>query len=132
MRSLPIAVVALALCWPAAASAGGDVCFLDEANQVAYKLAKLKVPKSANAVAPVAGLAISAVSVNAVPVSGTLIRDGNTGALFLGLTRYGDRCLLFAQLDDALNGTISSDCNLDDVNDGTVELERVACGELGL
>lgn len=128
-----VRIVALlaALCLPTP-SAASDVCFLDDTNEYAYKLAKLKVPKAANTIVPVAGLAISAVSINAVPVSGSLIRDGNTGGLFLGLTRFGDRCLLYAQLDEDLNGSISSDCNLDDANDGTVELVRIDCAELNL
>jgi hypothetical protein len=70
---------------------------------------------------------LSATSANALPLSGTLIRDGSTGDLFLGLTRFFQQCIVSAVLDDQLNGTVSYDCNLDGANDGTYDLTATAC-----
>jgi hypothetical protein len=62
-----------------------------------------------------------------VPLSGTLIRDGGTGRLFLGFTRFFQGCLVSAVLQDDLNGTVSYDCNLDGANDGSYELLLTPC-----
>jgi hypothetical protein len=129
MPLLRIVTLLLALSLPAAAAAG-DVCLWDDANEVFYTLKNLKVPKKNGDAVPVAGHALSAVSAFAAPVGGALIRDPFEGTLTLGITRYADRCIGTAALDDDLNGTIGYDCNLDDVNDGTVTLERVDCDTL--
>jgi hypothetical protein len=126
-----VTLAASLLALPAPASAGGAVCLWDASNEFLYRFTKLKVPKQDYDVVPVVGLAFSAVSANAVAVSGGLHRDGNTGKLLMGLTRYGDRCLLFAVLEENLSGTLSSDCNLDDANDSTVALARVDCADYG-
>jgi hypothetical protein len=108
-------------------STAAKVCLSDATNEVFYEFAKLKVPKKGNAAASVVGLAFSATSVNALPVSGTIIRDANTGSLFLGLTRFFQLCLVNAVLDDTLNGTVAYDCNLDGATEGSVTLTAVAC-----
>ena len=111
----------------ASASTAAKVCLGDATHEFVYQFGKLKVPKKANVATPVVGLAFSATSVNAMPLSGTLIRDGSTGKLFLGLTRFIQECLLNATLDDALNGTVSYDCDLDGASDGSFELNAVSC-----
>jgi len=119
-----IAALLLTLAFATAASAA-DVCFYDSTNQTLYRFENLKVPKKAGDVVPVVGQAFTATSVNALPLSGTLIHDENTGSLILGFTRYFQECLIGAVLDPDLNGTISYDCNLDGANDGTVGLAFV-------
>jgi hypothetical protein len=127
MPLLRIASVLLALTLPATSTAAKLVCLSDNSNQFFYQFSRLKVPKKADAATPVVGLAFSAVSANALPLSGTLIRDGNTGKLYLGFTRFFQECIVNAVLDDTLNGTISYDCNFDGANDGTFALSAVSC-----
>jgi hypothetical protein len=43
------------------------------------------------------------------------------------LTRFFQECILNAVLDDTLTGTISYDCDLDGVNDGSFELSAASC-----
>lgn len=126
MPSLRVALVLLALALPNASTAA-KVCLSDADNQFLYEFAKLKVPKKAGSATAVAGLAYSGTSVNALPLSGTLIRDGSTGKLYLGLTRFFQECIVHAVLDDALNGTVSYDCNFDGANDGSYALSAVSC-----
>ena len=126
MSPFRIACLLLALALPTA-SAAARVCLSDDTNQLFYEFGKLKVPKKAGVATPVVGLAFSATSANALPLSGTLLRDGNTGKLFLGLTRFFQECIVNAVLDDTLNGTISYDCNFDGANDGTSTLSAVSC-----
>ena len=126
MSLLRIACVLLALALPSA-SAAAKVCLSDDTNQLFYEFGKLKVPKKAGVATPVVGLALSATSANALPLSGTLLRDGNTGKLFLGLTRFFQECIVNAVLDDTLNGTVSYDCNFDGANDGTFTLSAASC-----
>jgi hypothetical protein len=129
MPLLRIVTLLVTLALPSAAAAG-DVCLWDGANEIFYALKNLKVPKKNGGAVPVAGHAVSAVSPFAAPVSGTLIRDPFEGTLTLGLTRYSDRCILTASLDETLNGSMGYDCNLDDVNDATVSVDRVDCDTL--
>jgi hypothetical protein len=126
MPLLRIVCVLLALALPTASTAG-KVCLADATNEFLYQFGKLKIPKKANVATPVAGLAFSATSINALPLSGTLIRDGSTGKLFLGLTRFFQVCIVSAVLEDTLNGTVSYDCDLDGANDGSFELSVVSC-----
>ena len=126
MPLLRIVSVLLTLALPTASTAA-KVCLSDASNELFYEFSKLKVPKKANVATPVVGLAFSATSVNALPLSGALIRDGNTGQLYLGLTRFFQECIVSAVLDDTLTGTISYDCDLDGVNDGSFELSAVSC-----
>lgn len=126
MTSLRIAAVLLVLAVPVAASAA-SVCLVDDANGVAYVFPKLKPPRKPDSAVSVTGLAFSASSVNALPLSGTLIRDQNTGKLFLGLTRFFQKCLVEAQLEDDLSGTVSYDCNFDGATDGSYPIAPVAC-----
>lgn len=123
LRLLP---VLLALALPTAAAAK-KICLGDAANEFLYEFPKLKIPKKADTATPLVGLALSGASVNALPLSGTLIRDGNTGKLYLGLTRFFDSCLVTAVLEDTLEGTISYDCNFDGANDGSHPLTLVSC-----
>jgi hypothetical protein len=123
---LRVAAVLLVLAVPVAASAV-EVCLVDDANDFVYVFPKLKPPRKPDSAVAVAGLALSAVSVNALPVSGTLIRDRNTGKLFLGLTRFYQRCLVEAQLEDDLSGSVSYDCNLDGATDGSYVIAPVTC-----
>jgi hypothetical protein len=78
--------VLLAVPLPTSSSAA-KVCPGDATHDIVYQFGELKVPKKANVATPVAGLAFSATSA-ALPLSGTLIRDGSTGKPFLGLTRF--------------------------------------------
>ena len=126
MALLRLASVLLVLALPAASSAG-KIYLSDDTTQVLYQFEKLKVPKKPDSAAPVAGLAFSISSANALPVSGTIIRDGNTGKIFLGLTRFFQECLVQATLDDSLSGSVSYDCNFDGANDGTYVLTLVTC-----
>jgi hypothetical protein len=126
MSPLRVSCVLLALALPTA-SAAGKVCLSDDTNQVFYEFGKLKVPKKADLPAPVVGLALTATSVNALPLSGVLLRDGSTGKLLLGLTRFFQECIVNAVLDDTLNGTVSYDCDFDGANDGTFTLSAASC-----
>jgi hypothetical protein len=110
-----------------AASAAPKVCLVDSTSEVVYQFAKLKPPKKPNTAVAVSGLAFTATSANALPVSGTLVRDQNTGDLFLGLTRFFQSCLVTAVLDDALSGTVSYDCNFDGANDVSYPIARGEC-----
>jgi hypothetical protein len=125
MPFLRVAVVLLALCVSTAASAK-DVCLLDSGNEAGFVLKKLKIPKKPGDAVPVSGLGFTSTSANALPLSGTLIRDLG-GELFLGLTRHFQRCLLGFVLDGSLNGQVSYDCNLDNVNDTTGSVTLVDC-----
>jgi hypothetical protein len=109
------------------ASTAAKVCLSDATNAFLYEFGKLKVPRKVNVATPVVGLAFSATSANALPLSGALIRDGSTGKLYLGLTRFFQECIVTAVLDDTLNGTVSYDCNLDGANDGSFTLNAVSC-----
>ena len=129
MRSIPLAALALILLLSTAASAGGDVCLIDDVNEAAFILKKLKLPKRAGEAVPVSGLGITGTSASSLPLSGTLIRDFD-GDLFLGLTRHFQRCLLGFVLDESLNGTVSYDCNLDNANDTTGSVALVDCAAL--
>lgn len=126
MPWLRVVAVLLTLALATGATAA-KVCLGDATNEWIYEFGKLKVPKKSNAATSVVGLAFSSTSLNALPLSGTLLRDRNTGKLYLGLTRFFQQCLLSAVLDDALNGTISYDCNLDGADDGSFELSPVSC-----
>jgi hypothetical protein len=127
MSSLRVVCVLVALALPAAAVAAPKVCLVDSTSEVIYQFAKLKPPKKPNTAVAVSGLAFTATSTNALPFSGTLVRDLNTGDLFLGLTRYFQSCLVTAVLDDALSGTVSYDCNFDGANDGSYAIARGEC-----
>lgn len=116
---LRIVALISALALPSAAVAGGDVCLYDTTNQAAYILKKLKLPKRSGDAVPVVGYAFHPALIGAAPLTGTLIRDPFEGTLVMGLTRHADRCLATVVLDDDLSGTISYDCDLDDVTDGT-------------
>jgi hypothetical protein len=126
MRPLRILSVLLLLALPAAATAA-KVCLTDATSEQFYEFAKLKVPRKPDVATPVVGLVFSPVSVTALPLSGTLMRDGTTGKLYLGLTRYFQECILNAVLDDTLTGTIAYDCNLDGVSDGSFEIGASSC-----
>jgi hypothetical protein len=128
MRSLRVLCLLLTLAVPAAATAA-KVCLTDAANEWFYEFGKLKIPKKPDVATPVVGLVFSPVSVTALPLSGTLMRDGNTGTLYLGLTRYFQQCILTAVLDDALSGTVTYDCNLDGTNDGSSEISKSTCAD---
>jgi hypothetical protein len=104
----------------------GDVCLLDSANQAGFVLKRLRVPKQGGAATPVTGVGLTATSANLLPLSGTLLRESDD-TLLLGLTRHFQRCLIGFVLDETLNGTVSYDCNLDNVNDTTASVTRVAC-----
>lgn len=110
-----------------AATAAPKVCLVDPTSEVIYQFAKLKPPKKPNTALAVSGLAFTATSANALPVSGTLVRDLGTGGLYLGLTRFFQSCLVTAVLDDALSGTVSYDCNFDGANDGSYPIARGEC-----
>ena len=126
--SLPRILLVVATCaLPSVAAAATKVCLIDSTNEVIYQFAKLKPPKKPNTAVAVSGLAFSATSVNSLPVSGTLVRDGATGDVLLGLTRFFQSCLVTAVLDDALSGTVSYDCNLDGANDGSYSIAPGAC-----
>lgn len=121
---LRIAAVIFVLCVPTAAVAGGDMCWFDNNTLALYRFAKLKLPKKPGEVVPLVGQAFTPSSVTGLPLYGTLLRDENTGSLVLGFTRIFQTCLIGAVLDaDDLYGTISYDCNLDGVNDGSTDLQ---------
>lgn len=126
MPSLRILAVVLVLALPAASSAA-KVCLSDATQEFLYEFGKLKIPKKPDTATAVVGLAFSGVSVNALPLSGTLIRDRSTGKLYLGMTRFFQECIVHAVLDDALSGTISYDCNMDGANDGSYDVSAVPC-----
>jgi hypothetical protein len=126
MRPFRVLSVLLTLAVPAAATAA-KVCLTDATNEWFYEFGKLKVPKKPDVATPVVGVVFSPVSVNALPLNGTLMRDGTTGKLYLGLTRYFQQCILSAVLDDTLNGTITYDCNLDGTSDGTFDISASTC-----
>jgi hypothetical protein len=110
----------------ATAASAGDLCWFDDTNTALYRFKGLKIPKKAGDVVPVVGQAFTAVSVTALPLAGTLVRDESTGNLILGFTRYFQECVIGAVLDpEDLDGTISYDCNLDGANDGSVALSFV-------
>ena len=85
------------------------------------------VPKKTDSPTAVTGLAYSVASVNALPLSGTLLRDQNTGKILLAFTRYFDACLVQADLTEALSGSVAYDCNFDGANDGTYTITAVPC-----
>lgn len=114
----------------AGVAAAGDVCFHDPGAQVFYKFDKWKAPKKNGDAVRVAGWALLNGAILAAPVDGTLTRDLVEGSLTLGLTLYGDRCLATAVLAEDLSGTISYDCNLDDMTDGSYALASISCGDL--
>ena len=126
MPLLRIASVLLILALPAAASAG-KVCLSDDSNMILYQFGNLKVPKKPDTAVPVTGLAFSAISANALPLSGTLVRDRNTGKLFLGMTRFFQECIVQAQLEDDLSGTVHYDCDLDGATESSYALTKVDC-----
>jgi hypothetical protein len=126
MPLLRVFALLVTLVLPASAMAG-DVCLWDASTEVFYTLKNLKIPKKPGGATPVAGHALVDGLIGAAPVSGTLIRDPFEGTLTLGLTRYGDRCLGTAVLDEELNGSIGYDCDLDDANDIVVSLVRAPC-----
>jgi hypothetical protein len=128
VRSVSVLAIALLLCSAGAARAT-DVCLIDEGNEAAFLLKKLKVPKRANEAVPVSGIGITGTSASGLPLSGSLIRDIN-GDLLLGLTRHFQRCLIGIVLDESLNGTVSYDCNLDNANDTTGSVAPIDCGLL--
>lgn len=129
MRVLALAALALILSASTTASAGGDVCLIDETNEAAFVLKKLKVPKRRGEALPVSGLGLTGTSAGSLPLHGTLIRDFD-GDLLLGLTRHFQRCLLGFVLDETLNGTVSYDCNLDNANDTVGTVEVIDCETL--
>ena len=126
MLLLRVVSMLLILALPTASTAA-KVCLLDASHEVLYQFGKLKVPKKSDIAIPVTGLAFSATSASALPLSGTLIRDGNTGSLLLGLTRFFEECIVNAVLGDTLNGTVSYDCNLDGASEGTFDLTVTTC-----
>jgi hypothetical protein len=126
MTSLRIVPVLVALALPGAASAA-KLCLLDATNEIIYKFPKLKVPRKGDTAVPVVGLAFSAVSTNAQPLDGTLIRDRNTGQIILGLTRFFPTCFVTVTLDDALSGTVTYDCNLDGTSEASVAIAAAEC-----
>ena len=127
MSSFRLLFVLVILGASTAATAAPKVCLVDDANDVIYQFAKLKPPKKPNTAVAVSGLAFTATSTNSLPFSGTLVRDLNTGDLFLGLTRFFQSCLVTAVLDDALSGTVSYDCNFDGANDGSYPIAPGEC-----
>jgi hypothetical protein len=126
MPSLRLVSLLLILALPTASTAA-KVCLIDDETDFIYEFGKLKIPKKADVATPAVGLAFSAVSANALPLSGTLLRDSNTGKLILGLTRFFQHCIVTAVLDDTLTGTISYDCNLDGTNDGSHPVSAGSC-----
>lgn len=126
MPLLRILVLVFALCFSTAAAAGGDVCLIDFGNEAGFVLKKLKLPKKPGSAVAVSGLGLTSTSSNSLPLSGTLIRDVD-GDLLLGLTRHFQRCLLGFVLNEDLSGTVSYDCNLDNVNDTVGNVEVVDC-----
>jgi hypothetical protein len=127
MRSFRIPFVLAVLGASTAATAAPKVCLIDSTSEVIYQFARLKPPKKPNTAVAVSGLAFTATSANALPVSGTLVRDLNTGDLLLGLTRFFQSCLVTAVLDDALSGTVSYDCNFDGANDASYPIALGEC-----
>ena len=127
MPLLRLVSVLVILGLPIAGAAAPKVCLLDSTNEVLYQFAKLKPPKKPNTAIAVSGLAFTATSSNSLPLSGTLVRDLNTGSLLLGMTRFFSSCLVTAVLDDALSGTVSYDCNLDGANDGSYPIAPGEC-----
>jgi hypothetical protein len=125
MPLLRVAVVLLAL-GVSTAAAAKDVCLLDSGNEAGFVLKKLKIPKKPGDAVPVSGFGLTSTSASSLPLSGTLIRDLD-GDLLLGLTRHFQRCLLGFVLDENLNGTVSYDCNLDNVNDTVGSVTHVDC-----
>jgi hypothetical protein len=111
------------------ATAGGNVCLLDDGTDQAFVLKNLRVPKRVGDSTPVSGVGLSAVSASSLPIDGTLVRDFD-GDLLMGLTRHFSRCLIGFVLDDDLNGTVSYDCNFDNTNDTTSSVVRTDCAEL--
>jgi hypothetical protein len=128
VRYLAIALLASILCPSSAAFAGGDVCLLDDANDMIFVLTNPRIPKRSGTALPVSGLGLTPGGFT-WPLSGTLIRDFD-GDLLLGLTRHFDRCLLGFTLDAALNGTVNYDCNLDNSNDMTSAVAAFPCDQL--
>lgn len=123
---LRIAVWLCILGFSTPAAAGGDMCWFDNTNVALYRFENLKIPKKPGDVVTLAGQATTQISVTALPLYGTLLRDESTGSLVLGFTRTFQTCLIGAVLDpDDLDGTISYDCNLDGANDGSVALSFV-------
>lgn len=127
MSSFRVLLVVAIFGLSTAATAAPKVCLVDSESEVVYQFAKLKPPKKSNTAVAVSGLAFTATSANSLPLSGTLVRDLNTGGLFLGLTRFFESCLVTAVLDDALSGTVSYDCNFDGANDGSHPIARGEC-----
>jgi hypothetical protein len=108
------------------ATSAADMCWFDDTTGALYRFENLKIPKKAGDVVTLVGQAFTQSSVSGLPLYGTLLRDENTGALILGFTRTFQTCLIGAVLDeDDLVGTISYDCNLDGMNDMTVDLDFV-------
>jgi hypothetical protein len=125
MPLLRVAVVLLAL-GVSTAAAARDFGLLDSGNEAGFVLKKLKIPKKPGDAVPVSGFGLTSTSASSLPLSGTLIRDLD-GDLLLGLTRHFQRCLLGFVLDENLNGTVSYDCNLDNVNDTVGSVTHVDC-----
>jgi hypothetical protein len=128
VRTLPLLVMLVAA---TAAQAGGNVCLVDTANDAVFVLTKPRVPKQLGAGVPVAGYGETATG-SSLPISGTLLHtpDGN---LYLGLTRYFQRCLVSITLQEELAGTgsVAYDCNLDGANDGSsASIDVVDCDTL--
>jgi hypothetical protein len=129
MPPVRIALALALLALPAAASAR-SVCLNDAAAEFVYVFPKLKVPKKRDTVSAVSGLAYSPVSVTALPFSGTLLRDGNSQQLLLGITRFFPVCVVQAKLQDDLSGTVEYDCNLDGTSEVSSSLAVVECPDL--
>jgi len=120
-----IVVLLVTLGFAGAASAG-DMCWVDNTTEALYRFKNLKLPKKAGDVAPLTGQAFTGISVTALPLYGTVVRDQNTGDVLLGFTRHFQECIVSAVLDpDTLDGTVSYDCNLDGANDGSYTLTFV-------
>src|SRR5215468_7224403 len=122
---LRLSALLLLLCSATAATAA-DMCWIDKTHEALYRFKNLKIPKKAGDVVPLVGQAFTASSANALPLAGTLIHDANSGNVILGFTIYVQECVVGAVLDpQSLDGTVSYDCNLDGVNDGSVTLSFV-------
>jgi len=113
----------IALLGSASAATAADLCWFDSTNEAIYRFKNLKLPKKAGDVVALTGQSVTGISVTALPIYGTVLRDEGTGDLVMGFTRHFQQCLIGAVLDpETLNGTVSYDCNLDGANDGSFAL----------
>jgi hypothetical protein len=127
MPSLRIALLLAILCAPIAASAGGDVCLYDSANQTTYVLKKLRIPKKTLDAVPVGGFMINGSATAGIPLSGTLLRQ-TTGQLIFGLTQHVLECVVYMNVNATLTGQVHLDCDLNGAAEVNSTVAPIDCG----